>query len=86
MTKSIFILLAALSLLISDISAQKKQTYSAALYFGGFFPGNDFTYSPETGFNISLDAETKRDNFAFYVNGTYNFAKQVPTTIEFQYT
>jgi hypothetical protein len=82
MTKSIFIFLSTLSFLVCDICAQNKQTYSAALYFGAFFPGSNFTYVPEIGMNISLDAETRRDNFGFYINGTYNFGKQQEPTIE----
>jgi hypothetical protein len=80
------ILIVILLLICSSCcNSQNKQVLSGALYFGGFFPGDDFLYYPETGFNIGVDIETRKDNFGFYLNGTYNRSKQRPTIITFEY-
>ena len=65
----------ALLIIALPLQSQSNRIYSATISGGGFFPIEKLSNSVETGYNLGIDLETRKSNFALFGSGKINQVK-----------
>jgi hypothetical protein len=75
----------ALLIISLPLHSQFNRIYSVSINGGGFFPTGKLSNSLETGYNLGIDLETRKNNFGFFLASKLNIVHFKITTVEFEY-